>query len=262
MKSISKLVILMLATGLVAASTGCSSSPAAKQDPGALQGIEWHLEESSEAAVTAEGVNIVAVFDGSTLSGFSGVNRYHGPYSAKEDGSFEGGPFAATLMAGPEPLMQAETAYLGMLEDVTSFKIDEDTRLTLTTKDGKTLTFAAAPASDLAGSSWTVTGYNTGTEAVVSVAEGTELTLEFGEDGTVSGNGGVNTFSGSYEYDKDGTISIGPLTQTLMAGDEALMEQEGRYLAALEASEEWEVFNGLLTLRDADGAMQVNAIVR
>jgi heat shock protein HslJ len=252
----------MVAMGVVVASVGCSSDGASgSQDPAALEGVEWHLSGSSEAAVMAEGSDIVVVFDAGKMSGFSGVNRFNGRYSANDDGSFEGGPFASTMMAGPEPLMKAETEFLGLLEKITAFAVDGE-GMTLTTEDGKSLEFTAAPAVELAGTSWTVTGYNTGAEAVISVAEGSELTLEFGDDGTVSGSGGVNTFSGPYEYDAEGTISIGPLTQTLMAGDEALMEQETRYFAALEASKSWDVFNGALSLRDAEDAMQVNAVTR
>lgn len=255
--------LLMMAVMVVGlTSAGCSTGEESRgQDPAALEGVEWHLSGSSEAAVMAEGADIVAVFDAGAMSGFSGVNRFNGPYTAKDDGSFEGGPFAATMMAGPEPLMKAEAAFLKMLEEVTWFAVDGD-EMTLATEDGRSLEFTAAPAVSLAGTSWTVTGYNTGAEAVINVAEGSELTLEFGDDGTVSGSGGVNTYSGPYEYDDDGTISIGPLGQTQMAGDEALMEQEARFFAALESSAAWDVFNGVLSLRDAENAMQVSAGTR
>ena len=252
-----RVTALALAFGALMSSSACTGEDAS-EDPASLEGVEWHLIESSEASVHLGEAGIVARFDGSQMSGFSGVNQYTGAYSAEADGSFEAGPLASTLMAGPETLMQVEAAYLALLDEAESFSVEGD-RLTLTTAEGKRLTFQVAATPDLSGSSWTVTAYNNGKEAVVSVAVDSELTLEFGADGQVSGNSGVNTFSGTYEYDGN-TLSIGPLAMTRMAGPPELMEQETLYLAALEASVSWEVVNGVLYLRDAEDALQVNGV--
>jgi heat shock protein HslJ len=256
MSRLVKAAALAVACGVLVSVTACGGSET-EQDPAALQG-EWSLAESSVAAVDVSLAGITASFDGSRISGFSGVNQYTGTYTADADGSFSAGPLAATLMAGPEALMDVEAAYLGMLETVETFAVDGE-RLTLTTEEGETLVFDVARTLELAGSSWSVTGFNNGKEAVVSVALDAELTLEFGEDGTVSGTAGVNTFSGTYDYG-DGTISLGPLAATMMAGPDDLMEQEALYLAALEASASWEVVNGVLYLRDAEDALQVSAV--
>ena len=247
-----------LACGALFSVVACSGEDAT-QDPSALEGVVWNLTASSEGSANIGEAGITAAFDGTAMSGFSGVNQYNGSYSAEPDGSFSAGPFASTLMAGPELLMEVEAAYVSALERVESYSIDGG-RLTLTTDDNKTLTFTAAATPDLAGTSWSVTSYNNGKEAVVSVAADSELTLEFGADGQVSGSAGVNTFSGGYEYD-DNTLSIGPLATTRMAGPTELMDQETLYLAALEASVSWDVVNGILFLRDAEDALQVNAAV-
>lgn len=134
----------------------------------------------------------------------------------------------------------------------------EGVQWTLSTADDKTLTYEAAGPFELAGSSWTATGYNNGREAVVSPVEGSELTLEFGTDNTVSGAAGVNNFNGPFASD-DTSIQIGPLMQTKMAGPVELMVEEQQYTAALQAATEWEVANDVLTLRDGGGAMQVVA---
>lgn len=258
MKRLYRISVLALACGVLLVPAACGGSDT-DQDPAALEGVAWQLIESSETAVHIGLAGITAAFDGTRMSGSSGVNQYTGEYTAATDGSFSGGPFASTLMAGPEALMQVEAAYMALLEEVESFSV-EGGRLTLTTGDGKTLTYQAAAVPVLAGSSWSVTAYNNGAEAVVSAAADSELTLEFGEDGQVSGSAGVNTFSGSYEYGDDGAIAIGPLATTKMAGPEELMQQEALYLAALQSSESWEVVNGVLYLRDADEALQVSAV--
>jgi heat shock protein HslJ len=242
--------------------SGCTTPGATgpAQDPAALEGATWLLTGTSVADVDPTQLGITAEFASGTMSGFSGVNSYSGPYEAKDDGTFSAGPLAGTLMAGPEPLMKAEQTYLKLVDDAKSFAIADST-LTLTSTDGSTLTFEKAEPFDLSGTSWKITGYNNGKEAVTSPEADSELTLEFGTDGTVSGNGGVNQFNGPYEATED-TIKIGPLASTKMAGPENLMTQEAAYLAALEAGTTWEVVNGVLTTRDAGGAMQINAVAK
>jgi len=249
--------VFALALGALLTTAGCGATGGA-QDPAALEGVEWHLVESSVSSADLSAAGITASFEAGQMSGFSGVNQYSGGYTAEDDGSFAAGPLAGTMMAGPEPLMAAESAFLGLIEECDTFTV-ADGKLTLAVGSTDSLVFEAAKAVELPGTKWVVTGYNTGTEAVTSPIEGSELTLEFAEDGTVSGNGGVNTFSGPFEATED-TIKIGPLASTMMAGDEELMTQESRYFAALDAATTWKVVNGLLELRDADGATQVHAV--
>jgi heat shock protein HslJ len=256
MRRLVHVTALALACGVLMSSSACTGEDAS-EDPASLEGVEWHLVESSETSLDIDLTGITATFDGARMSGFSGVNQFGGPYSANANGSFDAGPLVSTLMAGPEPLMRIEAAYLALLDEAESFSVEGD-RLMLTTGEGKMLTFQAAPTPELGGSFWSVTGYNNGKEAVVSVAADSELTLEFGSDGQVSGSAGVNTFSGTYEYDGN-TLSFGPLATTRMAGPPELMEQETLYLTALEASVSWEVVSGLLYLRDAEDALQVSA---
>ncbi len=68
----------------------------------------------------------------------------------------------------------------------------------------------------------------------------TELTLA---DGQASGNGGVNSFSGTYEASGDAKISFGALAATEMAGSPEAMAQEQRFFDALAKAKRYE-FNG------------------
>ena len=226
-------------------------------DPKALEGVEWTLVESSMSSVDLGAAGITANFDGQNVSGFSGVNQYGGPYTAEDDGSLKVGDLAGTLMAGPEPLMRAEQAYLELLMGCDGFRVDGDT-LTLLTGEGETLVYEKAEEVALSGTSWNVTSYNNGKGGVTTLVSDSELTLEFGEDGTVSGSGGVNRYNGSYEVDGAG-IAIGPLALTKMAGEPDLMEQEAAFVKALESATQWKVVRGQLELRDADGSAMVFA---
>jgi heat shock protein HslJ len=243
----------LLVTALVL--SACSSG--SSEDPSALTGAEWVVTSSSVIAVDLGAVGITASFDGTKIAGFSGVNQYSGTYTAGKEGSFKVGAVASTQMAGPPALMTAEQTYLELLAKCDSYRVKDD-KLFLSTAGKATLNYEKAKPVQLPGTKWLVTGYNNGKQAVTSVEANSTLTLDFGTDGTASGNSGVNTFTGPYK-NTETTVSIGPLASTQMAGPENLMTQETAYLAALQNSTTWSVVRGMLEMRDAQGALQVSA---
>jgi heat shock protein HslJ len=254
-KRISTFALIGLLVASVALVAGCTTSAAPSKSAGDLTGNEWSLVGSSISSTDLGAAGITATFKGGQLSGFSGVNRYSGPYASKPDGTFKAGPLAGTQMAGPEPLMTAESAYLKLLEACDTYKVEAGT-LTLSTGGNVSLTYNAATKAELPGSDWVVTGYNNGKEAVTGPAVDSTLTVAFGTDGKISGAGGVNRFMGDFESGAT-SVKIGPLQSTKMAGSAELMTQEGAYLTALQNSTTWEISSGKLTMRDAGGAMQV-----
>ena len=87
---------------------------------------------------------ITAQFADGRIGGTSAVNSYRGPYEADADGAFSVGELVSTMMAGPEPDMQAETTYLELLKAATSYKVEDGT-LTLSDAGGnESLVFSAA----------------------------------------------------------------------------------------------------------------------
>ena len=74
------------------------------------------------------------------------------------------------------------------------------------------------------------------------------------KDGKVTGNGGVNSFNGSYEL--SGTdISFSPLASTKMAGPPEALDQEMRFFQALESAAHVEVRDEKMTLSDGEDAV-------
>jgi len=248
---------MLLLAGAVFLLGGCSAG-SSSEDTAALQANGWSLVGTSSSSADIAKMGITLNFDDTQYSGFSGVNQYSGVYTAKADGGIKFDTPAGTLMAGPEPLMKVETAYLELIEGCDSYKI-ESGKLTLMTSGVDTLIFEVTKAAALPGSSWTVTGYNNGKQAVVSPALGSTLTVEFGTDGTVAGTGGVNRFNGPF-VSTDKTVKVGPLATTKMAGEPELMTQEAAYLKALESATTWSISGGVLDMRDASGATQITAI--
>ena len=79
------------------------------------------INADGETEIVDVGVN--AEFDGSTMSGVSGCNRYNTSYEATGN-EISFGPIAGTKMACPEPEMSVEARYLELLATVATFEVD------------------------------------------------------------------------------------------------------------------------------------------
>jgi heat shock protein HslJ len=94
---------------------------------------------------------------------------------------------------------------------------------------------AAQPSSfSLSNSEWLLEDLNGS-----SVLDNAQATLTFPETGKVAGNGSCNRFFGPAEINGD-TIKLGPLASSRMACPQAVMNQETKYLEALQAAERFE----------------------
>lgn len=74
-------------------------------------------------------------------------------------------------------------------------------------------------------------------------------TVEFAEDGALSGKAGVNAFFGTYTRDGEEGLALANLGSTRKAGPPELMEQETRMLSSLAAIDSWRVVGESLELR-------------
>lgn len=102
-------------------------------------------------------------------------------------------------------------------------------------------------ATELAGTAWRLEDL-----AGAGIVEDAVPTLEFAEEGRVSGSGSCNRFSGIVEVG-DGTLDFGPLAATRMACAAAVNDQESRFFAALEAAERFELDGVFLLIHPAGG---------
>jgi len=110
---------------------------------------------------------------------------------------------------------------------------------------------AESDAPDLVSTVWTLSsvvidGTDTPSAATAS--------LEFAEDGVVSGSTGCNLFSGTYEQlNEELTIELGPMTQAACT-DPSLQSQESAILATLDqVASVASGSDGALILQDSDG---------
>lgn len=129
------LVAVVVGVGCGSGSSGGSSGGGASTSAAALEGTSWRLTGWSISSKDPGDFTITAQFEDGRIGGTSAVNQYGGPYTAEDDGSFSVGELVSTMMAGPEPDMDAEQAYLELLAQVEEFAIDGD-ELTLSAGAG------------------------------------------------------------------------------------------------------------------------------
>ncbi len=100
--------------------------------------------------------------------------------------------------------------------------------------------------ADLIGTQWRLEDL-----AGAGVMDRVQATLEFTDEGKVSGNGSCNQFHGTVTI-SGGAIRFGPLATTRKFCAEAVMHQEKQYLAALADAERFEINEPFLYIYAAD----------
>ncbi len=119
---------------------GCGGSGG---DQPTLDGTAWGLSEWTLSSLDPNDFTITAAFADGKITGTSAVNNYFGSYTEGPGDAFSVGDLGGTMMAGPEPDMRAEQAYLELLSQAKSYKLDGD-GLTLFDENGnESLIFAA-----------------------------------------------------------------------------------------------------------------------
>lgn len=93
---------------------------------------------------------------------------------------------------------------------------------------------AKTAAFNLTGTEWLLEDLSG-----AGVMDNAQATLSFPEAGKIAGNGSCNRFFGTAEINGS-AIKLGPLGSTRMACPEAVMNQETKYMDALQASEHFE----------------------
>ena len=124
----------------VLAVAGCGGSGS---EPATLNGTAWRLVGWTLSSISPEDFTITAELADGKITGKSAVNDYFGPYTEGPGDAFSVGELAGTMMAGPEPDMRAEAAYLKLLAEAKSYKL-EGGGLTLFDQNGnESLIFTA-----------------------------------------------------------------------------------------------------------------------
>jgi heat shock protein HslJ len=102
----------------------------------------------------------------------------------------------------------------------------------------------------LPGSAWQVTTF-----AGQAPLAGHPITLEFDNEGSVSGDASCNRFGGSCAIE-GGQIEVGALRSTRRACEPEVMQQERKFLGLLAAVTAWSVAGDELVLAAPDGEIR------
>ena len=254
-------ILLVVATALSA----CATIPlgVVPSESTSLEGTYWLLETyvdpQGETHSVLPRTQVTIQFKDGKVAGNDGCNSYFGEYTL-DGASLTISPLGSTMMACPELVMDQAAAFTAGLAAVSTFELSGQ-ELTLKNTEGTHLMTLQAAAQDLEGTNWQAIAVNNGKQAVASVIEGTEITAVFGADGSLSGLAGCNQYNGPYVLEGK-QIRIGPLATTRKAcpQPEGVEAQEAAYLAALANSSSYELVGTNLTLRDDQGATQVEFI--
>ena len=221
--------------------------------PAPIEGTPWLLESFLSTNGELENVLpdtlITAEFENEQISGSTGCNQYFGAYVSEEDTLSVTVIGFTEMYCSPEEVMEQEGQYLTALESATSYHVSAD-RLEIFTGGGETaLVYLVAESSSLTSAPWKLNLLDDGEGKVISTIAGTEITLEFAEDGNLTGSSGCNTYNSSYEINGD-MITIGPIASTMMSCTEPdmIMEQEFAYLQMLETVTNYQIKGNELEL--------------
>ncbi|MEJ2521808.1 MAG: META domain-containing protein [Gammaproteobacteria bacterium] len=248
-----------LAAALTLAFAPAGAALVAEPDQ-ALAGTAWRLSSLGGEAPLAGSEITLRFGEGNRISGTDGCNRLAGDYEQRGASLRVGESLSVTRRSCPGPVMAQADAFRDALLSAREAVL-QDTRLSLLDAErGVLAEFIEQPAG-IEGTSWRVTGYNNGRQAVVSVLQGTELTLAFGAD-SLSGSAGCNRFRGDYAFSGE-RLETGEIvaTRKMCARPEGVMHQEAAYLAALGRADVVQREGSRLELRSDEGALQVRAVL-
>nr|WP_290919988.1 META domain-containing protein [Hyphomonas sp. 34-62-18] len=218
-----------------------------------LAGTSWLVETMGATAIVAGSEPQITFTSDGQFTGSTGCNRFFGSYSqSRGDVSFSG--VGMTKMAClNDGIMGQEIAFTNILSGKTKAKLDGLGNLVITGENGISFTARPLPAeveivafdpAALPGATWTVEDLNRG-----GIIDNTVLTLNFTEDGKVTGSTGCNNLMGSYTATGT-TLTFSPLVTTRRACvAPALNAQETRFTAALQGEMAWRL--------TADGALEL-----
>lgn len=222
-----------------------------------LSGVHW-----SVASLTAGGKRTAApagahveIDSGGRATGNLGCNRFTADVRVDGD-TITVGPDTTTGMACEEDVQQFEEAmgrtFSGELKAAVAGK-GTDRTLTLTAAGGDSIDLTSQPPAPLKGPEWKVTGLVSGS-TTSSLPAGTEgrAHLTFGEDGSVEGSLGCNSFHGKAAV-TGSTITFGPLASTRKMCPGSEMELERALLGVLKGRTTYTIGHRSLSLTAGNG---------
>jgi heat shock protein HslJ len=245
-------ISILILAGLLASCGEGATTVSAVIDP-ELTEIEWMLATINDKPV-ANGTQATLVFgETNNVLGSTGCNLYAGTYAIGEKRELNFKPNVTTSWECEEPFFAQEKAMLLVLSSSSNYTIVGE-ELKITNPDGeRRATYTKMESLVLEGADWNLDTFNDGQGDFVNLIEGTQITASFESAGNLSGFGGCNDYNTKYTADSN-NISIGPIMATQMACSEpeGVMDQESKYLTALEQAATYRNYSIALVIFDTE----------
>lgn len=160
-------------------------------------------------------------------------------------------PPAAATGSGQDPTTTSPTTALPTVEvPATETTLPQTTATPSPELPTATTESTGETSDELVGSRW-----NLLTLAGESPITGSQITLDFDNEGQLGGSSGCNSFFGHYTIEGE-ALTISEVGSTMMACmDNGVMEQESAYLGALAAAESYTLSDDQLTIQTAQGEL-------
>jgi len=261
------MIVMLAAVCVMGAACGTETAPATSEETETVtqpdfESFLWRLvelrSETGEMASVLDQTTVDVKFIGAEFGGGAGCNRYFGTYILGDTNELTlGSEIGSTQMACPPEVMEQEQRYFTLLGQVAAVNRSED-QLILEDSDSATLLkFVATEVASLEDTQWQASGINNGKGGVVSTAT-TSLSTAIFSEGQITGSGGCNQFTATYESEGD-QITIGPAaaTRKFCNEPEGIMDQEQQYFEAMGRARTISLTPERLELRDDAGSLQV-----
>ncbi|MFD3880970.1 META domain-containing protein [Streptomyces microflavus] len=255
--SVSVLALLTLAACGTESGSGFGSGDGSDtvQSDVPVTGVAWSVDSLTVDGKKTEapaGSRLEIDPKGRAKAGF-GCNHISADARVEGDRITFGKP-VSTQMACDETTEKAEKAALAAMDGEVTAKLSGE-KLTLTTEGGDTIALSEEKPAGLVGTRWavnTLLSGETATSVPADLPKERVPHLTFGEDGTVHGNSGCNSFHGEAAVEGS-TIDFGPPAGTRKMCPEAEMEVERAVLAALDGPATYTIKGSTLTVTSKDG---------
>jgi heat shock protein HslJ len=240
-----RIAAILAATSTVAIAVGCtlvgpSTSSPAGPSPSAsptatLTGTAWTVTSINGAPMLANASPTMTFAADGQVGGTGSCNQYSAPYRTDGD--------KLTVCEGA--VGAQETAFFNGLGGSTTWLITDTGDLEI---NGAAKIVASSgvagsaappsPGTALGGTAWNLAEMG-GTADFARIVP----TIEFGDDGTVSGFAGCNTFRGTFTTE-GATLTMSPLATTKIGCQRPASGVEAEYLDALSGVTNWEIDDG------------------
>jgi heat shock protein HslJ len=251
---VGRIAAVLTTTCIVAIALGCTPagpSPTSSTGPppsasstATLTDAAWTVTSINGAPMLPDASPTMAFSADGQVAGTGGCNQYSAPYQTDGD-KLTVGPMSSTLMLCEGAVGAQETAFFNGLSGAATWLITDTGDLAINGAANivASMGAGASPSPPTSGATLGGTAWNLAEMGGTADFARIVPTIEFGDDGTVSGFAGCNTFSGTFTTDGQ-TLSMSPVAATKIGCQRPASAVEAEYLNALSGVTSWEIDGG------------------